>query len=336
MQAVQEAGFPGSMSINFCLADFSLMFFAVAPLYRNSEIIEQPVMLETLTERYNTEIESFLDSASQNRSKPFFLYVAHDQVHVQLYASKHFLGKSKRGLYGDAASEMDNSVGVVLNKLKALGLDSNTFVFFSSDNGPWLEQRLDGGSAGPFKGGKGSTWEGGIRMPGIAWWPGKIAPMQVQQEVATSLDIFPTFLELAGVAAPRNVSLDGLSLEPLLFQGQPVHANDVIFFYRDNLIYAARYQAYKVHFITRSGFNLDPPQTHSPPLLFNIEQDPGEHWPLDPALPPNAAILKTVIAAAENQRKTVTPATPQLNARYMVDPLVSPCCNGTFPFGCSC
>jgi arylsulfatase A len=293
-------------------------------------------MLETLTERYNDEIESFLDTAAKNTSQPFFLYVAHNQVHVQLYASKNFLGKSKRGLYGDAAQEMDNSVGVLLNKLKSLGLDSNTFVFFSSDNGPWLEQKLDGGSAGPFKGGKGSTWEGGLRMPGIAWWPGKIAPMQVQQEVATSLDIFPTFLDVAGVPRPPTVILDGVSLVPLIFQGQPVHTSDVLFFYRDNLIYAARFQAFKAHFVTRSGFNLDPPVHHSPPLLFNIEQDPGEHWPLDPTESNNAAILKIIIAAVENQQKTVVPATPQLNPSYMLDPLVSPCCNGTFPIGCSC
>eukprot|EP01122_Echinamoeba_exundans_P000943 TRINITY_DN10884_c0_g1_i1.p1 TRINITY_DN10884_c0_g1~~TRINITY_DN10884_c0_g1_i1.p1 ORF type:complete len:514 (+),score=48.19 TRINITY_DN10884_c0_g1_i1:225-1544(+) len=318
MPAVKDAGFPGT------------------PLYRNTEIIEQPVMLETLTERYNEEIESFLDNAAKNKSQPFFLYMAHNQVHVQLYASKNFLGKSKRGLYGDAAQEMDNSVGVLLIMLKSLCLVSNTFVFFSSDKGPWLEQKLDGGSAGPFKGGKGSTWEGGLRMPGIAWWPGKIPPMQVQQEVATSLDIFPTFLDVAGVLKPSGVILDGVSLVPLIFQGQPVHTNDVLFFYRDNLIYAARFQAFKAHFVTRSGFNLDPPVHHSPPLLFNVEQDPGEHWPLDPTESNNAAVLKIIIAAVENQQKTVIPATPQLNPSYMLDPLVSPCCNGTFPIGCSC
>src|SRR5262249_50307628 len=129
-------------------------------LVKNDEVIEQPTDLSTLTRRYT---EQALEFIHKNRNQPFFLYFAHTYPHVPLFASEKFKGNSRRGLYGDVVEELDWSVGQVLETLRKEGLAKNTFVFFTSDNGPWLIRDLAGGSAGPLKDGKGSTWEGGMR-----------------------------------------------------------------------------------------------------------------------------------------------------------------------------
>ena len=126
----------------------------------------------------------------ENKSKPFFLYFAHTYPHVPLFRSKDFEEKSQRGLYGDVVEEIDWSVGEVLKALRKEKIDENTLVFFTSDNGPWLTKNLVGGSAGLLKDGKNSTWEGGMREPGIAWWPGKIKAGTTTHRVASSLDFF--------------------------------------------------------------------------------------------------------------------------------------------------
>lgn len=132
--------------------------FPPTPLYRNMDIIQQPVNLDTLMARYNQEALQFMENATK-ANQPFFLYFAYNQAHVPLFASKEFRGSSRRGLYGDAIQEMDHSIGLVLDKLTELGIDKNTFVFFSSDNGPWLSQGIEGGSAGMFRDGKGEKWK---------------------------------------------------------------------------------------------------------------------------------------------------------------------------------
>src|SRR5262249_26403441 len=156
-------------------------------------IIEQPTDLSTLTRRYTEEALQFIQ---QHKTKPFFLYFAHTYPHVPLFASKKFSGTSSRGLYGDVVEELDWSVGQVLDTLLKLKLEKKTFVFFTSDNGPWLVKGLAGGSAGLLSEGKGSTWEGGMREPGIAWWPGKIKAGTTTHELACSMDLFNTCLRL--------------------------------------------------------------------------------------------------------------------------------------------
>src|SRR5205085_9562306 len=138
------------------------------------------------------------------RDKPFFLYLAHNFPHVPLFASEEFKGKSRRGLYGDVVEELDANVGRLLEFLRSERLTDNTLVFFTSDNGPWLTQRLNGGSAWLLTDGKGSTWEGGQRVPCIAWWPGHIKPNTVTSELACNLDLFPTALSLAGAEIPKD------------------------------------------------------------------------------------------------------------------------------------
>ncbi len=187
------------------------------PLMRNEEIIEQPVDQFTLTRRYTEEAVNFVRNSKE---KPFFLYLAYTFPHVPLYASKDFRGRSRRGLYGDVVEELDWSVGVILQMLREEGLAERTLVFFTSDNGPWLIQRLNGGSAGLLRDGKGSTFEGGMRVPAIAWWPGTIAPGQVSMELACSMDLFTTGLKLAGAEVPSDRIIDGVDMTPI-FRGEP-------------------------------------------------------------------------------------------------------------------
>jgi len=219
---------------------------------------------------------------------------------------------------------------MILNKLKQLGIDSNTIVFFTSDNGPWIDQELAGGSAGMLKGGKGSTWEGGVREPTIIWWPGKIAPGSVNMDIGSTMDIFVTALELAGASLPDDREIDGVSLIPALF-GTGNIPREYYFYFRDDKLYAVRYGPYKAHYITRSGFGIDPPEYHNPPLLFQIEHDPGELYPMNSTSPINQQILQTIQNEVEQMYERLTPGVPQLNDQ---DPLVEPCCD--FVTGCYC
>jgi arylsulfatase A-like enzyme len=243
-------------------------------LVRNDKIIEQPTDLSTLTKRYTEEALRFIQ---ENKKKPFFLYFAHTYPHVPLFASQKFKNTSPRGLYGDVVEELDWSVGQVLDTLRREKV--NAFVFFTSDNGPWLNKGLAGGSAGILFEGKGSTWEGGMREPGIAWWPGKISAGVTTHELACSMDLYNTCLGLGGAEVPKDRIIDGVDLSPVLFNGGHSLRNTMIY-YRGDELFAIRKGAFKVHFQTAPGYaspgapmKFEP---HDPPLLFNLEQDPGE------------------------------------------------------------
>lgn len=183
------------------------------PLMRDDQVVEENPDQTQLTTRYTDEALRFIE---KNQKKPFFLYLAHAMPHVPLFVSDRFRGRSSRGLYGDVILEVDWSCGRILDKLKELGLREKTLVIYTSDNGPWLGYGIDGGSAGPLREGKGTTWEGGVRVPGIFHWPGHIPAGRRSEAVAGTLDIFPTLAELAGVPLPDDRVLDGVSLWPLL------------------------------------------------------------------------------------------------------------------------
>ena len=183
------------------------------PLMRDTEIIENPVDQTTLTRRYTEEAVAFIE---KNADKPFFLYMPHTFTHVPLYASDAFLGKSEGGLYGDVVEEIDWSVGEVLKAIKDAGVDENTLVVFTSDNGPWLRFGDHGGSAGPLRDGKGTTFEGGMRMPTIARWPGTIEAGRTDNRIAATLDFLPTFAELAGATVPDARPMDDRSIAGVL------------------------------------------------------------------------------------------------------------------------
>ncbi len=272
------------------------------PLLHNGKVIEQPVDQTTLTRRYTETAVTFI---REHKDAPFLLYFAHTFPHTPLFASPDFKGRSRRGLYGDTVEELDWSVGQVLAALRAAGIAENTLVVFTSDNGPWLTQGLQGGSAGLLREGKGSTWEGGMRVPGILWWPGRIAPA-VTSTPANTMDLFVTALKLGGAAMPADRIIDGVDLAPVL--GGASLPDRAFFFYRKDKLAACRLGRYKLHFFTQNGYGQPKPDMHEPPLLFDLAQDPGEKFNLAKEHP---EILKQILAAIASHREKVVPGAPQ-------------------------
>jgi arylsulfatase A len=275
------------------------------PLLRNEEIIERPADQRTITRRYTEEAVRFI-KASQDQ--PFFLYFAHTFPHVPLFASDAFKGRSRRGLYGDVVEELDWSVGQVLMALREAGVAENTLVVFTSDNGPWLTQKLAGGSAGLLREGKGSTWEGGMRVPCLAVWPGKIKPGIVTGALACTMDLFSTFLTLAGAEIPSDREIDGIDLSGLLL-GKEEGRRSSFFYYRGTQLYAARHEAFKAHFITRSAYGQDQAQRHDSPLLYHLEHDPSEQFDVARQHP---EVLEKIMKTVEHHRAAIKPVKPQL------------------------
>ncbi len=275
-----------------------------APLFRGYELIDPQADQTQLTRRYTEEAQNFIIA---NKAKPFFLYLAHTFPHTPLFASGRFKGKSSRGIYGDVVEELDWSVGEVFKTLKEQGLAENTLVVFTSDNGPWLLMGTEtGGSAGLLRDGKGSTWEGGMRVPGIFWMPGKIKP-SVERYVASTLDLYPTLIRLAGGTMPSDRPMDGVDLSGLLFKGEPIE-REVFCYYRGEKLYAARLGAWKIHLITQAPYG-EKPVTHEKPLLYNLEVDPSESHEISASHP---EVVARIVAAVEKHRATVTPVRSQL------------------------
>jgi arylsulfatase A-like enzyme len=275
------------------------------PLLRNELVIERPAHQPTLTQRYTEEAVAFITA---KKDRPFFLYVAYTMPHVPLFASESFAGKSPRGLYGDVVEEIDASVGQVLETLRKERLDKNTLVLFSSDNGPWLVFNEQGGSAGLLRDGKGSTWEGGMRVPGIFWWPGKIRGRVVTQELASTMDVFATAITLAGGKMPDDREIDGLDLSPVLLENGP-SPRQSMFFYRGTELFAARLGPFKAHFRTQPGYGPGKVEMHDPPLLFHLGRDPGEKFNVAQQHPDEIAAIRKSIAEHQG---TVRPAENQL------------------------
>ena len=284
-----------------------------SPLYRNESIVARPADQTQLTRLYTGEAQKFI---RENKRKPFFLYFAHTFPHVPLFASDSFRGKSRRGLYGDVVEELDWSVGQILETLRKEGLERNTLVVFSSDNGPWLVMDQQGGSAGLLREGKGSTWDGGMRVPGIAWWPGKIKAGVVNTNLASLLDIFPTAIKLAGAKLPEDRAIDGVDLGDVLFKGASSPPR-TLFFYRGTRIFAARKDHWKIHLFTQKGYGQPKPDTHEPPLLFDLDADPGESFNVAGSHP---EVVAGLLREVEKHRATVVPVVSQLESVQAVDP----------------
>lgn len=275
------------------------------PLIQGESVIERPARQETLTQRYTEQATAFVRA---NRRRPFFLYLPYTMPHVPLFASERFRGKSPRGLYGDTVEEIDWSVGEIVRTLRELRLDRRTLVVFTSDNGPWLTQGAAGGSAGLLREGKGSTWEGGMRVPGIAWWPGTVRPGVVERALASNLDLFPTACELAGVGLPADRPLDGVSLVPVL-RGRPGPRREEFFYYRGPELWAIRRGPFKAHFRTKSAYGRDPVQNHDPPLLYHLDHDPSEQRNVAAEHP---EVVRDLVRRAEEHRRSVQPGPDQL------------------------
>jgi arylsulfatase A len=284
------------------------------PLLHNETVIEQPVNLGTLTQRYISFCQDFI---SQNKDNHFFLYMAFNHVHTPNFVSKEFCNTSVRGRYGDAASEMDNAIGQILKSLTDNGLDNNTIVFFTSDNGPWLIKELQGGSAGLLYEGKTTTWEGGVREPGIVRWTGHIEPGRISHEVVTTYDIFSTIMKLADVEEPGDRTIDGRDMSPVLFNENGKTSHDCLFIYKgtpdSNLtgLWAVRCGAYKAHFVTNTHLKTTP-IVHDPPLLYQLEYDPSEDYPIDSKSSEYQDAMEIIQAAKAKHEATLTPVPNQM------------------------
>jgi arylsulfatase A-like enzyme len=278
------------------------------PLMRGEKIVERPADQHTFTKRYTEESVKFIRA---NKDRPFFLYLPHNMPHVPLFASKEFAGKSPRGLYGDVVEEIDWSVGEILKALREEKLDRKTLVVFTSDHGPWLQFGEHGGSAGPLRDGKGSTFEGGMRVPGIAWWPGTVPAGVTTQEMASTMDLFVTATKLAGGDVPNDRPIDGFDLTPVL-TGKGKSPRDTMFYYRGTKLYAVRHGPWKAHFITQIAYGKDAPVEHDPPLLYHLGRDPGEKTD---AAKDNAEVIARIKEIAAKHREGMKPGEPQLEKR---------------------
>ena len=243
------------------------------PLMRNTQIIERPADQNTLTKRYTEESIRFIED---HAAHPFFLYLPHSMPHIPLFASKNFRGRSSRGLYGDVVEELDASVGAILDTLRELKLDTKTLVVFSSDNGPWLSYETHGGSAGPLRAGKGTTFEGGMRVQTIFWWPGKIQP-GTKQDLGSTLDFMATFTAIAGGELPENRKLDSFDLSGVLF-GDQESPRKTMFYWTNAKLHAIRSGPWKLHVKMREAVNYGKESELGKPVLYHLEQDISEKY----------------------------------------------------------
>ena len=264
------------------------------PLYRDTRLVEQPVVHSTMTKRLTEETVRFI---RESAGRPFFIYVAHPMPHIPIATSEEFHGHSLAGRYGDVVEEIDWSVGQVLAALKERHLDSNTVTVFMSDNGPWVDAALrvydrgargaksqgDVGWAGLLRGSKGSTWEGGIRVPGIVRWPGTVAGGRVSSDIVSILDWFPTFLNAAGGKMLTDRPIDGVDITALLKGTGPSARRDLYYFFRSELE-AVREGDWKL-------------RVAAAPLLFNLSTDPAERYDVAVANPEIVARLQAKIRA---------------------------------------
>uniref|UniRef100_A0A8C9DJ55 N-acetylgalactosamine-6-sulfatase n=1 Tax=Prolemur simus TaxID=1328070 RepID=A0A8C9DJ55_PROSS len=311
------------------------------PVYRDREMVgrfyeEFPINLKTgeanLTQIYLQEALDFIKT-QQARGRPFFLYWAVDATHAPVYASKPFLGTSRRGRYGDAVREVDDSVGRILSLLGDLRIRESTFVFFTSDNGAALVSApRQGGSNGPFLCGKQTTFEGGMREPAIAWWPGHVPAAQVSYQLGSVMDLFTTSLSLAGLKPPSDRAIDGLDLLPAMLQGRLT--DRPIFYYRGNTLMAGRppragsgVPRASLTFPPASlqgvdfcpGQNVSGVTTHTQeehtelPLIFHLGRDPGERYPLRFDSTEYLDALGRISPVVRQHQAALVPGQPQLN-----------------------
>jgi arylsulfatase len=245
------------------------------PLMRNDATVEEPANQDTLMERYTDECIKFIKA---NRDRPFFLYMAHNMPHIPLHITARFKGKSQAGLYGDVVQAIDWSTGQILDALEKLGLDGDTLVVFTSDNGPWLVKGKQGGSALPLRDGKGTTWDGGMREPCIMRWPGRIPAGKVCSQMALTMDFLPTFAALAGATLPDGYRIDGKDIGPLLAGQQgAVTPHEAFFYYNEARLEAVRSGPWKLilYALPAAAAEGETPRPRTPEL-YNLVEDIGE------------------------------------------------------------
>lgn len=265
----------------------------VVPLVRDEQVAEllTDEQQSRIVERYTDEALKFIDA---HRQQPFFLYLPHSAVHTPIWPGAAFRGKSANGRFGDWVEEVDWSVGRVLDALRERQLDRKTLVIFTSDNGPWLIKGPDGGSALPLRGGKGSTWEGGVRVPTIAWWPGRVAAGSSCDAVAGTIDLLPTFVAIAGGKTPAEPVIDGRDISPLLVDGSTKSPRDVHYYFSGYELQAVRQGPWKLALVRQPESMGKDSQDDAAknPRLYRLDEEIGERTNLAEKHPEIVAKLR--------------------------------------------
>ena len=281
------------------------------PLIEGNEVVDSEVTGEEqaqLTTEYTNRAVEFIHA---NKDKPFFLYLPHTMVHVPLFVSDKFAGKSGAGLFGDVMMEIDWSVGEIVKAIKSNGLEKDTLICFTSDNGPWLSYGNHAGSAGPLREGKGTMFEGGYRVPTIMSWPGKIPAGSTCDELASTIDLFPTVAKLIGGKPPAH-AIDGKDIRPLMFEGPDAKSPHKAFYcyYKAGELHAVRDRRFKLHFPHsyrtlngRQGGSDGQPvnyeQADIGSALYDLKNDIGETIDVADQFP---EVVKRLSAEAEKAR----------------------------------
>jgi arylsulfatase A-like enzyme len=278
--------------------------FPDLPLVEMEKTIQLNPDQTQLTTWYTVRAVRFID---KNKDKPFFLYVPHAMPHVPLFVSEKHKGKSKAGLFGDVIEEIDWSVGEILSALKKHDLERDTLVIFTSDNGPWLSYGNHAGGAGGFREGKGTSFEGGVRVPFVARWPAKIPAGTTCAQPAMTIDLLPTIAKFAGAELPK-LPIDGKDIGALLTEKDAKSPQEAYFFYWGQALEAVRYGKWKLHFphayrtLKEGGKDGKPgpyAQAKIEKALFNLEADPGETKDVSAE---NPEVLAKIEALADRMR----------------------------------
>jgi len=275
------------------------------PLMQDQAIIERPVDQRTLTRRCT---EKALQFVRANQDRPFFVYLPHAMPHAPLFCSGDFRGKSRRGLYGDVVEELDWSVGQIMTTLKELKIDGKTMLMFSSDNGPWLHFHTHGGSAGPLRGGKGTTFEGGQRAPTLFWWPGTIPAGSVVAGLGCATDMMATLASLTGFRLPADRKLDSVDLSPALLGAGKSPRTTLAYWTRAELC-AYREGPWKLHVKERHPVEYWRTEKTTAPELYHVETDIAEAYNVADRYP---EIVERLIKAMRAHKDDIDPVPDQL------------------------
>ena len=284
----------------------------VVPVLRDEKVAE---LMDGEGQRRMVELytKEAVDFITRSKDQPFYLYFAHNAVHTPIWPGAAFAGKSQNGRFGDWVEEVDWSVGQVLDTLRAQGLDKDTLVVFTSDNGPWLVKGTDGGSAGPLRGGKGSTWEGGVRVPTLAWWPGRVPAGSVNDAVAATIDLLPTFVSLAGGTVPATPVIDGRDITPILLGQSKESAREAHYYFASYDLQAVRQGRWKLALSPQpEGMGKQAAKTAAGLRLYDLDAEIGEQTDVAAQHPEVVAKLKALAdkMAAEIGGKTPTARRP--------------------------
>jgi arylsulfatase len=284
--------------------------FPPLPLIEGNQptrFIENLEDMSAITTLYTQKAISFIE---RHKTAPFFLYLAHSMVHVPLAVSKKFKGKSRQGLFGDVMMEVDWSVGEVLKALKRNGIEKNTLVIFTSDNGPWLIFGDHAGSAGGLREGKQTVFEGGQRVPAIMKWPAVISPGAVNNKLACAMDLLPTFAAITGASLPTE-KIDGVNILPLLKGDEVANPRTHLFYYYNKnslkavrkdqwkLVLPHRYESYQSSLPGKEGFPGKKTADSTGLALYDLSRDPGERYDVKEQ---NPEVVKDLMLLVEEAR----------------------------------